>query len=171
MIYWQYTIIPQAGEVRVTSEARFHGGKEEIPSEFDQPTGAIDACWKNPASISPDAKYVARCLNEFDRGDRFSVVNHDAFIVENRATSTQAFHWKMEERRHIRGFSWSPDSTAVAVLTLRRDYVRLAFLGHMAVPYGSVYLDVIGLDHQFAEYVVRQDVDGPWTRILRWAPP
>ena len=84
MIYWQYAVIPQAGEVRVTSEARFHGGKEEIPSEFDQPTGAIDACWKNPASISPDAKYVARCLNEFDRGDQFSVVNHDAFIVETR---------------------------------------------------------------------------------------
>jgi len=170
VIYFQYAVIPQTGEVRVLSEARFNQGKEEIPDEFDQPTGAIDACWKKPASASPDAKYVARCVDEFDRRDQFSVVHHDAFIVEDRIRSAEAFHWKMEERRRIRGFAWSPKSDAVAVLSLRQDYVRLGFLGHMAIPYDAVYLDVIGVDHQFAEYMVRRDVVYAWSRILKWNP-
>jgi len=105
VIYWQYTVKPHEGQIHLASEARFNRGRKEIPEAFDQPTGAIEACGKDPVSISPNGKYSARCEDEFERNGQFSVMHRDAFIVENRATGTEAFHWKMEEQRRIRGFS------------------------------------------------------------------
>jgi hypothetical protein len=171
VIYWQYAVAPHDGQVQLISEASFDRDKQRIPTEFDQPTGAIGACWNNPMSVSPNHKYVARCQDETEKSGQFSVVHHDAFIVEDRATGSDTFHWRMEEQRRIRGFSWSPDSSAVSILSLRLDYVRLAFLGHMAIPHDSIYLDVIGVDHQFAEFLVRRDVVHAWTRILKWTVP
>lgn len=170
--YWVYAITPQQGTIRLVSTAEFPDrNHESIPEKFHQPTGAIHACSREPAAVSPNGKYVARCLHLFVKTDKFSGIDHDVFVVEDKVTGSELFHWQMEKERRIRGFSWSPDSSSVAILNLRLDYTQFAFLGHQAIPHDSVCLDIIGFPNQFAEYTVRRDVPYAFTRILDWAVP
>jgi hypothetical protein len=140
-----------------------------IPETFQQPAGAIDGCSQKPNAISPNGKYLGRCEHVFEKTDQFSGIYHDIFVVEAVSTGVELFHWRMEPERSIRGFSWSSDSSAVAVLNRRQNYVVGKFLGHMAIPHDWVYVDVISPSAQFTEYTVRSDVPYAFARILDWS--
>jgi hypothetical protein len=93
-------------------------------------------------------------------------IYHDIFIVEDVSTKAELFHWRMEPERFIWGFSWSSDSSAVALLNSRQNYLVGKFLAHMAIPHASVYVDVIPPSPQFTEYIVRSDLPYASARIL-----
>lgn len=168
--YWQYAMTPQLGMVQETSSETFSDSQHmRIPETFQLPTGAIDGCSEKPHAISPNGKYQARCEHIFEKTQEFSGIYHDIFSIEDVSAKTELFHWRMEPERFIRGFSWSSDSTAVSLLNTRQNYVVGKFLGHMAIPHDSVYVDVISPSAQFTEYTVRSDVPYAFTRILDWS--
>lgn len=170
--YWQYAIKPQLGMVRKTSVETFPDSQHvRMPEKFQQPAGAIAGCSQTPSAVSPNGKYLGRCEHIFEKTGQFSGIYRDIFIVEDVSIGVELFHWRMETERSIRGFSWSPDSSAVAVLNLRQNYVVGKSLGHMAIPHDSVYVDVISPSAQFTEYTVRSDVPYAFTRILDWSLP
>ena len=104
VFYWQYAVIPSTGRVHPAAEKTFERGKEDIPQEFDRPTGATD-CLKKPTAVSPNGQYVGRCQEAVSPTGAYSHSHSHTFIVENRIIGAEAFHWTMDERRRIRGFS------------------------------------------------------------------
>ena len=163
--YWQYEVQPTAGLVREVEEENFQDyAHEDIPRDFQQPSGAIEACAKNPEAGSLDGNYLARCANS--GADEF-------FVVDEKTTET-LYHWKPNKRRGIRGFAWAPNSRSVAVLNVSSYYGKtplelLSGLSGHPVPHDTVLLDVLDVrSSTMTEYTVRRNVVSSFTRILKW---
>jgi hypothetical protein len=164
--YRQYEVRPTAGSVRQMKEATFQGAaQEDIPHAFDESSGSIEACARNPLATSADKSYQAYCANS----------ESDEFFVADSKTSETIFHWKPETPRRIRGFAWSPNSHSVALLSVssylgKSPMELLSALSGHPVPHDTVFLDFVDVRaRKITEYVIRRDVPSSFVRILSWS--
>jgi hypothetical protein len=162
--YWLYEVRPASGLVQLVRESTFQDYKhEDIPEAFQEPSGAIEACAKNPKARSPDGLYWAYC-----RG-----AGSEEFYVSS-ATSAQTLHvWKPSKR--IAGFAWAPNSNSVAILRASghlgmSPLELLAFASGHPVNHDTIFLDVLDVrTGKTTEYVVRKNVISAFTRITSWS--
>ena len=167
--YWQYEIRPSAGTVTVSTEERFADpGHENIPSEFREPTGAIQNCGMKPEASSSNQELFAWCdsvLSE-NGGDRLLIVD--------AATKRQIYEWTPKQRRKINGFAWAPDSGSLAILNTSSYYGKnpsesLSALSGHPVPHDTIFLNIIGVKTGgITEYRIRENVISSFSRILKW---
>ncbi len=167
--YWQYEIQPTLGLVRKVREETFQDYKHEsIPHVSHQSTGTIYACYQRPEASSPDGRYLAYCWSA-------GTSNLSEFFVVDARTSRELFHWRPNEWRDIRGFSWAPNSRSVAFLNISSYYGKTPLeslskhSGH-PVPHNTIYLDFLNLQTlRVTEYLVQSDVPYSFSRILDWS--
>lgn len=163
--YWQYEVRPSSGLVRKVKEENFQDyAHEDIPHVFHQPTGAIEACAKNPEANSPDGEYLAYCTGS----------DSDEFFVVDKKTTETLYRWKPEEWRGIRGFAWAPNSHSVAFLNVSSYYGKgplelISGLSGHPVPHDTIFLNVLDGGGKITEYEVRRDVPYSFARILNWS--
>jgi hypothetical protein len=162
--YYQYQVQPAAGLVRVVREERFQNYKhEDMPSDFQQPTGAIETCAKNPQATSPNGEYLAYCSGE----------GSDEFYVADKKSSQTLHRWKPE--KGIRGFAWAPNSNSVSILTVSgytgmHPLELLSLLSGHPVPHDTIFLSVLNSrTGKVTEYLVRRNVPSSFARILNWS--
>ena len=162
--YFQYRLEPASGSVQLISETAFPDySHEDIPHDFQEPAGAIEACAKRPQASSPSGEYGASCSGEG---------THEFDVIDRKSNSVLV-RWNTQKA--IRGFAWAPNSRSISVLTTSG---RLGFSppellsvisGH-PVSHDTVSLSIWDVHTGTAtEYLVRKNVVSSFTRILSWA--
>ena len=145
----------------------------ELSRSIEALTGSVQSCSNARSADSSNGRYVARCedVNVRDTTRQLRGATHPTFTVTAGYNGPEFFYWRMEQDRRVLGFAWSPDSTAVAVVTRWYDYTRFWILGHASIPHHSVYLEVTGVDGLFAQYTLRRDITYAGAALLKWTTP
>jgi hypothetical protein len=164
--YWQYEVRPATGWSHKIKDEEFQDYKHEnVPHVFQQPSGAIEACAKNPEASSLDGGLLAYCSGS----------GTDEFFVTYKTTAQMLYHWRPAEPRRIRGFAWAPNSRSVAFLNVSSYWGKnpLELLGGLSghpVPHDTIFLDVFDVRATtVTEYLIRANVPYSFTRILDWS--
>lgn len=175
--YHVYEVRPSKGSLDLMSEETFQDYQHErITHQYQRPSGAISNCAsEEPTAESPDAKYIAGCTVDVQPSGRLSRKYFQVFFVNERNTGKEVFRWKLDQRRLIHGFAWSPNSQSGALLNSTKVYGKgpleliWAWAGH-PVPHNTVYLHIIPISTmQPVEYRIRSNVLYASSRILNWS--
>jgi hypothetical protein len=160
--YWQYEVTPETATVRAVREETFRDqGHEDIPTDYQQPAGAI-RCDGAMQVASPDGKLRAFCSD--GNNHHLSVADLSGQVVCT---------WNPGSRR-IRGFAWAPNSNSVAILNVSQRWGMgpmelLSAIAEHPVPHDTIFLDFLDVKTgKVTEFLVRANVVSSFTRILKW---